>query len=357
MHRARTLLRAVTDAGGIVDEVFMGDWTSGPLLPLRFMLQNGRIRKIAAQYDCIYAGNTVAAAVTGLARRRMRTPTIFDLHTYGPTEQYLIWLNQRTKRNWVRYRTIRVAARAAERFNDLYTVVSTPGRTVLRSRGVPPDRITLIRNGVDLEAFEASPLPPDPTSFGYAGSMAVWQQVPILTGAFERLLGRRADTRCSLHLYGFTDSAEDTAFRESLDSHFGSQLRTHELMPHRELIQNLRCHHWLVITSHPMATRYKPDAFPTKFAEYLALGRPIITTRAYESAELTEQRECGLVCEPDPNDMLRALERAADTPRNQLEQMAERGLSLVREEFDYKVIRGRFLKVVEHAVKLGSAAK
>jgi glycosyltransferase involved in cell wall biosynthesis len=46
-------------------------------------------------------------------------------------------------------------------------------------------------------------------------------------------------------------------------------------------------------------------AFPTKFAEYVATGRPVIVTNVDETANFVQKFDCGFVCQPNSYQLLK----------------------------------------------------
>lgn len=352
VHRARRLLEGLTRQGASVDEVFLGDWRNTSFQALR-MLAYPRLRRLAREYDCVYAAGTVSGAAASLARRAMKTPCIFDMHGYRATEMYFLYRQERGLRAYLRYPAAILSQKLAEKWIDKILVVSEPARRILLQRGVKEQKLALIRNGVDLQRFSPVPLPPmPPVRFGYAGSMVEWQGIPILIEGIERFLKLNPDTPVHFDMMGFTQTEADKRLQKTIQRRLGSKVSLYAVMPQDQAIQRLQACHWLLITAHPESAHWKPDAFPTKFAEYLALKRPIIHMRAYESADLTQQYQCGLVCEPTPQGVADALAEAMNMPNPALEAQAERGRHLIEEHFDYRKIQNLFFKEVEQLTRI-----
>ena len=66
-------------------------------------------------------------------------------------------------------------------------------------------------------------------------------------------------------------------------------------------------------------------ALPTKFAEYLALGKPVIVSDVDETADLIRLHQCGLVAEPNVESWTTTLEHAAQLSTIERGDMGVRG--------------------------------
>jgi len=82
---------------------------------------------------------------------------------------------------------------------------------------------------------------------------------------------------------------------------------------------------------------------PTKFFESLAHGVPVIVSDMGDLRELIEKHQCGIVVdETDPQNILHGMEQAIRDPER-IQEMAESGLRLVREEYNWDVMGNRLL--------------
>jgi len=93
---------------------------------------------------------------------------------------------------------------------------------------------------------------------------------------------------------------------------------------------------------------------PTKFFESLANGVPVVVSDMGDLRELVEKYGCGVVVnEADPRSVLQGAERLLQDPRLR-QEMARNGLRLVKEEYNWEVMRGRLLKTFECLLAPGS---
>jgi glycosyltransferase involved in cell wall biosynthesis len=159
----------------------------------------------------------------------------------------------------------------------------------LRRLGVPDDRVSVVPNGVDTEAFRpAAVAPPDtmPLRLVYVGTLSPWQGLATALEALALLRGRALP---ELHVIGPTKAPWRAALRG--------------------LARGLRVHHALHLSG-PMAQADLPAVLatahvclaplpddprnsvqgccPLKILEYMAAARPILSTRVGAVEEILE---------------------------------------------------------------------
>ena len=200
--------------------------------------------------------------------------------------------------------------------------VVVPSRTSARffhRLGVAPDRVTVIPNCVDAEAF-APPVapPPDepPHRLVYVGTLAPWQGLATLLEALALLRGRRT---LELHVVGPLKTTWGRAIRQ-----LARRLRVHDVvhlsgpMAQPDLVPVLRTAHVCVAPLLADARNVLQGCCPLKILEYMAVGRPILATRLAAVEELLAHGETGHLVMPNSALAL------ADGIRWMLEHPAER---------------------------------
>jgi glycosyltransferase involved in cell wall biosynthesis len=206
------------------------------------------------------------------------------------------------------------------------------GRQLIK-RGIDRKKICVIRNGVDTEVFRPGKQKSTTNAFTvtYAGGFQMYQGLENLLEAAHRL--KNADIK--FRIIGFRQS--NFALREKIRRDFRSKVELVDFMPQREkLVFYLQTSDVLIIPrSRNSATE---SAFPTKFAEYLAIGRPLIVTDVDETAELVRRYDCGFVCKPNADSIAEAITEARETPPARMNQMGRNGRRLAVTEFDQKVL-------------------
>jgi glycosyltransferase involved in cell wall biosynthesis len=91
-------------------------------------------------------------------------------------------------------------------------------------------------------------------------------------------------------------------------------------------------------------------AFPTKFAEYAAMGRPIMVNDIDETADFVREYGCGFVSDPSPEAMAKTMEEAAKVPVETLFEMGNRGRKMAEENFSWEKIGDDYAELVRSVV-------
>jgi len=203
--------------------------------------------------------------------------------------------------------------------------------------------VGIIRNGVDLDLFRQLPFPEHPRfTFGYAGAFQTWQNLDNLSAAFESI----TDRNIRLLLVGF--SADDLPIKQRFAEKFGDRVALVDRADRVSLTNILKSVAVFIIPRirHP-AIRH---AFPTKFAEYAAMGRPILVNDVDETADFVRKYECGFVSDPEPEALARTMERVAKIPSEFLAEMGNRARSMAEENFSWDKIGDEYAALVRNVV-------
>jgi glycosyltransferase involved in cell wall biosynthesis len=308
---------------------------------LLFALNARAIRRLAQGYEVIHAGGpgaTVAAAAASVGQPHR---VVFDVHGDELQEAQLEWRTHHTpRRAYLVFQAMLLAA-LAHRLADRVLVVSEPFRQRYRAKGIPLERIALVRNGVDTSVFKPGP----PRGDGrirvcYAGGFQAWQAIDVLVDA----LARSTDGRLDIHLIGF--SPKDRLLKAKIAARLGNRVRLEDWLPTPDLIERLSQADVLVIprTTHP-AMR---GGSPSKFAEYLAMGRPLIVTNVDEAATFVRQYCCGLVCAPTADGLAQAIRQAGTWSEQERRAMGHNARQLAETVFDWHIIAREYLRVLQN---------
>jgi glycosyltransferase involved in cell wall biosynthesis len=211
--------------------------------------------------------------------------------------------------------------------------------------GVKPDRISVVRNGVDLELFQ--PLPPTENpqfTFGYAGEFQTWQGIDDLISAFEKI----SNPEITMLLIGFRESNRE--IKKMFSEKFGPRVKLVDRTDRKTML-NLLSLSSILISPRPnhIASR---AAFPVKFAEYAALGKPILVNEVDETADFIRKYDCGFVSSPPSvTNLALSLEQAASTPRETLLQMGLRSRKMAEENFSWPKIGDDYAALVRSLIE------
>ena len=168
--------------------------------------------------------------------------------------------------------------------------VIVPSRTsalFVRRMGVDPARIAVVPNGVDTTRFVPPHTPPPdapPFRIVYQGTLSPWQGLGTLLEALALLRGRGL---AELHVVGPLKAS----WRRTLRAH-ARRLRVHHAlhlagpMEQRDLPPVLSTAHLCVAPLAADPRNAMQGCCPIKILEYMAAGRPILSTRIAPVEEL-----------------------------------------------------------------------
>ncbi len=328
VHRVMSLKSGLESHNVQTATLYLGD------LPLRkpFVISPVNIpmiRKYLEGFDFIHAGNTGSAYLMSLARLTRKTDTriIYDVHGDIAQESRLRSRGWLDLKNHVNYLQSNVMEALASRYSDYFAVCSQSFRDYYVARGIGDERIEVLLNGVDIDAFKPRGVPKEgPFTITYAGGSQKWQGIELLLGAARLLEGK--DVR--FQVIGLNDD-----IRKALEGKY-SNIDFIGFMKRPDLIRHLCGSDGLIIPrmSHPALE----VAFPTKYAEYIACGVPVIVTDVGDAARLTRQYECGLVCGTSAASIAEAILNLKSCSPGERKEMGDNGRRLAVDLLDYKKI-------------------
>lgn len=292
------------------------------------------------KYDFIHCGAQEAGQALFFCRPFLKGPVILDMHGDVIAQSALyneIHSEGRRRDASLRVKFIdRLAMGCAD---HILTVSSLQTETLLR-QGIPDSRITVVRNGVDLNLFRRLPFPSRPRfAFCYAGEFQTWQGMENLVAALDRA----EDCDFKTLIVGFQPS--DAALKHTLHDKFGDRVELMDRTDRETLITLVEQAAVLVIPRiRHQAVRH---AFPTKFAEYAALGRPVMVNDVDETALFVKRYHCGFVSEPHPDAMAAVMRDALRVPTAEKTLMGERARKMAEESFSWDVIGDVYAGLIE----------
>lgn len=176
---------------------------------------------------------------------------------------------------------------------------SSTGRTYLMTRGVRPSLIRIIPNSIIVSDYaEPPPSPPGPPwRIAYMGTMAPWQGLTVLMESLARFKGKRdiklllAGPRKGRWMRQARQVARGVRVRSMIE--FTGALAKAEL---REFLAS--CH--LFVAPLPNDPRNSAQGCcPIKILEYMACGRPVVSTAIRPVKELLEHGKTGWLVAPN----------------------------------------------------------
>jgi glycosyltransferase involved in cell wall biosynthesis len=333
-HRLARLKAALEARGIQTDYLSLGQQPfSRPILaqPLNLPFIGRKLK------DCDFihcGGNAIFSAI--VFKPYTRAKVVHDVHGDGLSEAQLDHSVRKGLRSSYWVLQARIVDALACRYADYFLAVSKPlQQRLIRDARVPPERVALVRNGVDLNLFRQHPKSQNGRFVVcYAGGFQHWQGIDLLVSAVELL----PKNGLRLKIVGFAEGHK--AIRSSIAGRLGDKAELINRVSQSELTSQLAAADVLVIPrpSHP-AVKF---AFPTKFGEYLALGKPVIVSDVDETAALVRQHACGLVSKPDPASLAATIRTAAHLPADELCQMGQNARSLAEREFSWEDVGQKY---------------
>jgi glycosyltransferase involved in cell wall biosynthesis len=291
------------------------------------------------KYDFIHCGVEEAGQAIFFCRPFLRCVVIYDAHGDVVAQSALANAIRTSGRRPSASLRVRLFMLMALKAADHVLAVSKPQIQALISSGVAPGNISLIRNGVDLESFGPMPFHrPGRFVFAYVGEFQVWQGTDNLLEAFARV----QDPCARLLVVGFR--GEDSAIKQAFHNRLGSRVELVDRTDRRTMIGLLQTVAVLVIPriAHP-AIRH---AFPTKFAEYAALGRPILVNDVDETADFVRTYRCGWVSQPSAEAMAEKMAEAMTCSHQTLVAMGRRARQMAEENFSWAKSAGEYAALI-----------
>lgn len=296
------------------------------------------------QYDLVY-GNTHSSAFCSMLGKLYGIPLIFDMHG-GAVEEFLLqnqfnpgWWRSPALKKYFQNNLINFVDL---RFSDKIICVSNKMMQYLHNKnGIPLKRMAYIANGVDLEQFK--PVDNERRQilkkqfglegkfvFGYIGGFQRWQGVENFIEAAKNV----SDSRLAFMIVG--------GERHLIDGRllFIPQVSRSQISNYYAVCDVLV----LPRPSHP-ATEI---AAPTKFAEYTAMGKPLLTTNVGDAANFVRKYNNGLVMKDNSvNNLIEGISQFKKLSRDELEIMGKNSRELAKHEFDWTMIASDMKKVIE----------
>src|SRR5205814_6723906 len=156
-----------------------------------------------------------------------------------------------------------------------------------------------------------------------------------LVGAYEKV----RPEKLRLKMIGFTD--KDFELRKRAEA---AQIECISQVPHARLLEEMKECDCTVIVAHPDAVRYKNGAAPTKWPESLALGRPIISGNAYDTAQLIRELGVGWVVDNSVEGLAEGMQKLSATSREERREMGRRARAEAVRKSGWETIGRKFVE-------------
>lgn len=241
----------------------------------------------AARPDVLLVRDHLLTASCVPVARRLRLPLVLEVN--APADESRYYLDQYWHLPWLPERIERWKLSRA----DGITVVSTPLKThLVRRYGLDPQRITVVPNGADVDAFHsagdgAARRADGALVVGFVGSFQQWHGTALLRRLIDALAGPR------VHFLLVGADRADTALRHSLVGEANERfVRLTGRVPHGDVPRYVAAMDVALIAD---AGFYQS---PLKLLEYMAAGRAIVAPRHEAIEEVASHRRHALLFAP-----------------------------------------------------------
>lgn len=215
--------------------------------------------------------------------------------------------------------------------------------------GVPPERMQVVANGVDIETFR-----PDVDSdavrrqngfdgkivLGFVGSFHYWHGVDLLEELVQGLSTRFPEVRFLLVGNG--------PLREKLEKSFQQKGLTELVaftgyVPHEKVPEYIAAMD-VVIAPYPQMEFFYFS--PLKLFEYMATGKPVVASRIGQISEIIVDNENGMLFEAgDLHDLIQKSARLIEN-KDLREKIGKQARQSIEEKYSWKVNAKQILQVI-----------
>ena len=285
--------------------------------------------------DIIQAHSSALNGLAGLRlARRFKLPFVYELRAFW--EDAAVDHGSTTEGS-LRYRATRMLETHVVRKADAVTTICDGIRQDLIGRGIPPEKITVIPNAVNIEKFEVS-TGKDPafaqslgltgaTVIGFIGSFYAYEGLDLLVDAFPAILREHANARLLLVGGGF----QDNALRAQVDRlNLKDKVTFTGRVPHEEVNRYYDLIDVLAYPRHSM--RLTELVTPLKPLESMAQGRLLVASDVGGHKELIQDGITGSLFKAGhADDLAKSVNQLLTSPE-QWPQRIVAGRKFVEEE-------------------------
>jgi len=336
MRRVSRLQKGLESLGVKTVEFYLGEAGIDGPTPF-YILAGGKLSKSIRGVDVVHAGGVGPAGITSVFKMLQNDPPIliYDAHGDVLSEARLIGQQEALPRACLRFVEVAWLERLALLGCDAAVPCSRPLGDLLRREGFSKP-IETIWNGVETGGHW-SLNPPSSSKFivSYVGGSHPWQGLDLLLDAVPMISQMR---NVVIRFVGPTESDIKAILRSGIP-------------------QNVEVYPWvtdpgklseLMESSHAFIlprkkSRVNEVAFPTKFGEFCAIGRPVISTEVGEVGAIVNREKCGVTCEPTADGLVKAIYSLENADISNLMAMSENARRVATDLLDIHSIAARYL--------------
>ena len=296
------------------------------------------LKQISKNYDLIYGNNQKATFYSTIGKIK-KIPLIFDRHGDLVAEFLIYQKNPNIKSN-LKLLMLKLINYLNLNLSNKIVCVSKTMIKYLIDNQVPKNKLRYVTNGVDINYFKPFSTEnihknkenlnlEDKMIFGYIGGSHKWQGVENFIKSTKGI----NDNKLSFMVVGGEERYKS------------KNLSIFPKIP----FENIRKYYSVcdvLVLPRPdhIATQI---AAPTKFAEYAAMGKPILTTNVGDAASLVKKYKCGLIVENnEPHNIMKGFNIFKDKSNSEIQKMGINARKLAEVEFDWDRVGQNLIKTI-----------
>ncbi len=281
--------------------------------------------------------------------RIKRAPFIFEVRDLWP--ESIVQLGQ-IRNPWI-IRLLEWLEMFLYRQASHIVVVTDSTATTLQHRGIPADKISVIKNGVDLQLFAPRPKKNQLLSslklnnkfiVTYIGTHGLSHALHVVLAAAKQL-----QERTEIHFLFIGEGAEKERLQSLARLWQLKNVTFLPQLPKQQLPDYYALSDVIVVPLRrlPLFT----TVIPSKIFEIMAMGKPILLSVEGEARQLVEAAGAGQFVPPeDPNALAQAIVALQKAPE-QLQKMGQAGRQFVAAHFNRRKLANQYQQIIEHVIK------
>ncbi len=317
------------------------------------VLQNVRLYEtalhVARQYRpaVIHAHSPFTCGIVGnRVGRRIDIPTIYEVR--GIWEDSHVGRRKFGERS-IRYRAVRFLENMAMNGADACCVISEALRGEVASRGVDPEKISIVPNGVDVTRFRPGNAPEElirrfglenAITMGYIGSFFHYEGLDLLVDVMRSLAGEFPRVR--LFLVGGGE-LEQTLKSMTVRDGLRNRVIFVGTVPHQQIADYYRLCDLMILPRR--LTRETRLVTPLKPMEIMAMGKALLASDIGGHREMVRDGLNGLLFESENVEDLAAKCRLLITDGTLRRNLGFRARTWVEENRNWNVLTERYLSL------------
>lgn len=296
----------------------------------------------------------VAVAGWAIARIR-RVPFVFEIRDLWPESVVAVGA---LRADSIPVRALTVMEEWLYREADRIVVVTRSFRERLVARGVPPKKIDVVPNGVDLDRFDPNRnaerarsklgIDADAVLVSYVGTHG-------MAHALDRVLD--VAMRCRQENMVFLFVGEGAQKRQLVARAKAEGLENVRFLPGqpRDAVVDIYAASDVCLVPLKRAELFT-TVIPSKIFEILAMARPIVLAVDGEARELVERSGGGICVKPEDVEAMTAALRKLANDRALRTVLGRRGREFVEQHYDRRQLAARYLRILGSVVRRVAAS-